>query len=705
MSPDPHSTIDEYRTWRRPGLVLSLAMVAVLIVALFLRVYRLDSVPFGWHPDEAVYALYARDILAGRSFPIFFASWTGREVMYSYFEAGAFGLLGDSMFTARLVSAFIGMLTVAGTYALGRRMFNRRVGLFASALIAVSLLHVIDSRNGYRAVIQPLIQLPALIFLFQGLRLSLNKSRLYWQTFVLAGVFLGLTQYTYSASRFFPVVVLSIVALGWIFARPQIAPHGRALLLMFGVALAVFAPLLWYFLHNWDAVFGRAGDLSVFASRWAQGQPWQRLLESVRDTLGMFTVRGDPNYRFNLADQPVFGLVEGVFFYAGFLLCLLRAVKLRGLSRLAHLSLLAWLAIMLLPMTLSAEGLPYYLRAIGTLPAIYFLPALALDACLEWGQRLLGARRSKPVLVMAGAGVLLLAFGLLAANTYRDYFSKWHANPRNDDDRHVAMVYLADYLRQHGWKGELYISTEFVEHPTLAFLAGLTDDQFSEIHWFDGRQSLPLPGQDAEATYIFLTETPGNAELLSRVPGLRRADTAQDRFGRPVFDLYTQDRGTWPEPTQRDAKWSWEVKFEEGDAPGVRHSIASPIDFGGVLSLEGYDAPPQPLAPGELAHLVLYWRLQQRSDRDYSIFAHLLDSESQILGEYDGNGYPSRFWNSEGNEFLLGVMPLAVKPDTPPGKYQLEVGVYDRATGERLPVNENGQMVADRLLLLPVQIR
>ena len=705
MSPDPHSTIDEYRTWRRPGLVLSLAMVVVLIVALFLRVYRLDSVPFGWHPDEAVYALYARDILAGRSFPVFFASWTGREVMYSYLEAGAFGLLGDSMYTARLVSGFIGVLTVAGTYALGRRMFNRRVGLFASALIAVSLLHVIDSRNGYRAVIQPLIQLPVLIFLFQGLRSTPDKGRFYWLTFVLAGVFLGLTQYTYSASRFFPVVVLCIVALGWLFARPQTAPHGRALLLMFGVALAVFAPLLWYFLHNWDAVFGRASNLSVFASQWAQGQPWQPLLESVRDTLGMFTFRGDPNYRFNLADQPVFTIVEGVFFYAGLLLCLLRAVMLRGLSRLAHLSLLVWLLIMLLPMTLSAEGLPYYLRAIGTLPAIYFFPALALDACLERGQRLLGTRRGGQVFAVVAAGILLVAFGLLAANTYRDYFSTWHTNPRNDDDRHVAMVYVADYLREYGWQGELYISTEFVEHPTLAFLAGLSDEQFSDIHWFDGRQSLPLPAQDAEATYVFLTETPGNADLLSRVPGLQRIDTGYDRFGRPVFDVYTRDRDSWPEPTRRGAKWSWEVKFEAGDAPGVRHEIASPTDFGGVLSLEGYDAPTQPLAPGEQVDLVLYWRLQQRSQQDLSIFAHLLDSESHIVGEYDGNGYPSRFWDSEGDELLLGTMPLIVKPDTPPGEYQLEVGIYDRVTGERLPVNENGQMVADRLLLVPVRVR
>jgi hypothetical protein len=104
--------------------------------------------------------------------------------------------------------------------------------------------------------------------------------------------------------------------------------------------------------------------------------------------------------------------------------------------------------------------------------------------------------------------------------------------------------------------------------------------------------------------------------------------------------------------------------------------------------------------------VVLYWQLLQRSERHYSIFVHLLDAESQIVGEFDANSYGTKYWREDGGEMLLGYYPLQVSPDAPPGEYQLEIGVYHQPTGERLPVyDRNGEMVADRLLLRPVQVR
>ena len=55
-----------------------------------------------------------------------------------------------------------------------------------------------------------------------------------------------------------------------------------------------------------------------------------------------------------------------------------------GIRRAAYLALPLWLVVMLLPMVLSAESLPYYQRAIGTLPAVYIFPAITLDALIDW---------------------------------------------------------------------------------------------------------------------------------------------------------------------------------------------------------------------------------------------------------------------------------------------------------------------------------
>jgi len=697
-----------YAGWNR--VLFLLVPVLVLLLAFFLRVYRLPSVPFGWHPDEAVKGIMAREVLAGKAFPVFFSAFTGRDALYVYLEADAFALFGEGMLAGRLLSTFIGVLTVALTYAVGKAMFNRLVGWLAAGLMAVSLWHLVASRNAYRAVIQPLVQLPVMWLLFRGWRASIGSgprcSRV--GLFAVAGVFLGLTQYTYTAARIFPVLILAVVLLALILNRTLVTRHWRSLLLMCLVAAAVVLPLVVYFLQHPGDFYGRAEQISVFAPQFSGGDPWGRLWRSVEETACMFTVWGDPNYRFNLGGQPVFGPVGGVLFYGGLVLCLWFAVRSVGrignptYKRLAYAALLLWLLVMLVPMTLSAESLPYYQRAIGALPAVYFFPALLLDALAGWVGRCSG--RAANVAHILCSLFCVVLFAGLAAQTYRAYFVDWHTAPQNDDDRRGAMVYVADYLQQVESVDALYLSSEYGEHPTLAFLA---PERYEDIHWFDAQQSLPLPPQGTTATYLLLLENPPQPALLARAPDLRPVDTGYDRFGRPVFEIYRWDGGTFPLPSDRSPGIaSWERSFEPGDPHGLRRPIDLPVNFGDVMLFLGHDRSGSKVGPGETLEVVLYWQLLQRPERHYSIFAHLLDAESRIVGEFDANSYGARYWREDGDEVLLGYYPLRVSADALPGEYQLEIGVYHQPTGERLPVYDaSGEMVADRLLLRPVQVR
>jgi len=61
--------------------------------------------------------------------------------------------------------------------------------------------------------------------------------------------------------------------------------------------------------------------------------------------------------------------------------------------------------------------------------------------------------------------------------------------------------------------------------------------------------------------------------------------------------------------------------------------------------------------------------------------------------------YPTTGW-VEG-EVITDEYEIAVKSDAPPGDYQIEVGMYDAATGQRLPVFDEGgtRLPGDRILL------
>lgn len=680
---------------RRRHILLCALAVTATGVAAALRLIQLESVPFGWHPDEATKALLARDVLEGAYFPAFFSAFTGREALYVYLEAAFFALLGERIFAARLLSAFVGILTVALTYTAGRRFFNRRVGLIAAVFMATSLWHLIASRNGYRAVIQPLVQLPVIILLLTALRPRTAKSGRLWAG---AGLWLGLTQYTYTAARFFVIVVVAVAGAAAVWRPRMVWARRRGLLLMAAIAALVFLPLGLHFLQNPVDFYGRAAQISVFSAEWADGNPWSRLWQSVKETARMFTVWGDINYRFNVAGQPVFGLLDGLLFYAGLAVALWRLISPKAKARLTYAALFLWVVIMLLPMTLSAESLPYYQRAIGVLPALYFFPALALDAGLAVLDSRTTLWKANKATV---AGILSLALlALLGLRSYGDYFQEWHMAPRNDDDRRVAMVYVAEYLPQSAAPQTLYMSSQYVQHPTLALLA---PDYYDGVRWFDAGQSLPLPAPGEEARYLMLLENTPQEQLLQAVPALEEQHVGYDRFGRPVFVEYRWAGTDWPAPEDTSrAFWSWATTFDPDRVGAELNPIDLPVDFGGILAFKGQTREPEQVQPGGRLQLVLFWELLQRPERQYTFFAHLLDRESRVVAGYDANTYATMYWPENGGELLLNYFPLSIPSDLAAGEYQLEVGVYHQPSGERLPILQDGELVADRLLLTPV---
>jgi hypothetical protein len=126
------------------------------------------------------------------------------------------------------------------------------------------------------------------------------------------------------------------------------------------------------------------------------------------------------------------------------------------------------------------------------------------------------------------------------------------------------------------------------------------------------------------------------------------------------------------------------------------------VEFGKELALVGWsvDTPPD-LEPGETISLTVVWQALEPPAASYTAFAHLVDSEGQgWAGDdhqpYDG-AYPTTKWGT--GEMVRDSFLLPLPEDAPPGLYDVEVGWYDAASQERLPV---GLQTAFRLAVLPV---
>ncbi len=228
LSGSRHLTLPKLE--RREALLL----VAILAVALGLRVYGLDQLRV--LVDETHFSTGA----------LYFFNTAGPQLLrpigqydpfpriITYWVAEAVNLFGHTFAALRVVPALIGTATVGAIYLLGRELFDRRVGLAAAALLATFPPFLHFSRLAVISVIDPLFGVLTLAFLARGLR---RGSRV---DYVLAGVMLGLTQYFHEAGRLLFPALVALWLVGLLLTQTKITATPQA---TFGLRLRW--PLAW----------------------------------------------------------------------------------------------------------------------------------------------------------------------------------------------------------------------------------------------------------------------------------------------------------------------------------------------------------------------------------------------------------------------------------------------------------------------------
>lgn len=706
-----------------PSRLALFYLIFVITLAFGLRVVHLNTLPLSLSLDEAVDGLDALQLVRLGWLTPFLQNNFGRETLFFYLQGLLLELAGISIFSLRFASVLAGTLTISLLYTVGQRLRPERetfkhansslVSLLAATGLAVSYWHLYFSRVSLRAVLLPPLLLALIWCFWRGWYLPSRpnsflkggRTRNGW--LAAAGFLLGLTFYTYLAARLLPVLFVTFVAVELIRNQPARKRNLLGFLIFAGTAALTAIPLVLYFQQNPQALNSRTGAISVFASDTPVAMFGGNLLALLR--LHFFTHTW-------LGQWPALDLLAAVGLLAGMLTCLYH------FKEPACLFLLLWWAIGTAPILFSTQdwtATTTLLRGIIAWPALYLLSAMGLAAV---GQRISEAVKtsvslnytqnrlfvSSPLRLFIPLMLLLIFSGITSSY---NYFSIW-ATTYNDFSDHPPR--LAHYLNHQA--GQLTLTPlQFYGETAANFLL---QARYPNLRNGDATAvrallvSHPasvylLPDKStAESLFVLLVPTATNQGTAYLLPPLTPAQTeALSRHTRAASPLSTLLDGEG-EPIAQ-------VYPLAADAPflptGEQESAWQPIQasFKSEVLLASYRVEPAILKPGETVTLFLNWQAQQPIDGDYYLFIHLFDvAQGRRWGQvntpltgllFNAHRWPVGLTVPDAHSFAL-------PGDAPDGAYRFEVGLYEAASQQRLPVSTDTAPANDKLILGKVQV-
>ncbi|MFZ5916112.1 MAG: glycosyltransferase family 39 protein [Chloroflexota bacterium] len=629
-------------------------LMLILLLAAALRFYRLDGQSF-WNDEGNSIRL------AQRSLALVTAGAAGDIHPPGYYVLlwAWIRLVGDSEFAARSLSAILGLLLVAVTCTLGRRLDRPALGLAAAFLAAVSPFQVYYSQEARMYILVALIGAAATYFflrLIHPARSPLAACHLLpcFLTYALltaAGLY---THYSY------PLIVAAHNAVFglWLLGTWR---QGRVGARLAGWIAAQFGALLLYapwLPTAWPKLTGYGAISEAHPPGYILGQALRHY------TLGP-----------TAGDAPWITWAQ-----IGF-----TALALIGLGR-----------------QLTARRRPL---AVRLLPFLYAAAPVALMLALSFSRP---AYRPKFFLAgTPGFHLLIGAAALPILSIKKRWASLWPtaalllaalaAAPGLDHYYHDPACARDDYRGMAG-----YIEAAARDGDAVILNAPNQWEVFT-YYYGDRPNVYPLPRSrplDEAATAAELARiTAGHDRIFALYWGVAESDP--NRFVESWLEAHTYRAA--------DA-WHGSVRLVVYSVPQMTGSGAPQhtlnLTLGDAIALRGYSLAADTVEAGDVLQLTLFWEATQAPAGRYKVFVQLLDSANHIVGQLDsepgGNLLPTDAWPP--GQPISDRYGVLVQPGTPPGAHRLVVGMYGLTTGVRLPVQQNGLPMGDHVALGAVSV-
>jgi len=237
-------------------------------------------------------------------------------------------------------------------------------------------------------------------------------------------------------------------------------------------------------------------------------------------------------------------------------------------------------------------------------------------------------------------------------------------------------------------------------------LAPMTRDWSTFVHLLDENDTVVAqrdmyPGQGLYPTRLWpVGETIANRYVLSLETTTYAPGAAKLEVG--LYDYATLERLATDHGNDNVRFAEITIRPNPGDVPNPVH-----FNFGNRIALIGYEMDRRLARPGDTLTLTLYWEGLAEMDQNYSVFTYIQGPDDEIWARTDAwpqNGdAPTAIWQV--GQQVIDPYLLRLDPHTPPGLYDIEMGLYLAQTGQRLRlINTDGRLTDDYLFLTQIRV-
>jgi len=420
-----------------------LLFILILILGIFLRLWRLDSLPNGLDGDVIITATNSLHIFNGSDFKVLQNNKIiGHPVAYLFWSmpVGSFligifiNLFKQIEYGTLFSSAFIGIMSIPIFYFLVRRLTDAPTALLASFIFVVSPLQLVYSRSGFShiTIIVPLVT--ASIYLLH--RIVETKST---KLFVFCGIIWGVILFNSYPIAYVvgPITVLYLIWTNrwkWLFSRE----------FLLGIILAITTFLM---LSVGFAYLNKSRDLFIvlkesyyqwISVRFNETQLNTTIPKNIFAGFQMLLGKMTPGYQFGVLrifNYPMIDYLTGFTFLIGFAVSIIRRNKTDKL-------LILWIVFSFL--LTSVINIPQERYLYILLPATYIFAAAVITPFFKAGMR------SRLRIVRLYSPIIFIIFLALYAYFigYRQYFVSY-ANNNANMVHGLGDSEVADYLTKN----------------------------------------------------------------------------------------------------------------------------------------------------------------------------------------------------------------------------------------------------------------